>query len=81
VVPDQAANVFMVLLAIWAIVFGPIIVAYVRRHRRRFAITLLNVGTLVLSLTLFPLLLMFAMPLWFGALIWSLTNNIEERLT
>ena len=80
-IPDQAANVFMILLAIVAIVFGPIIVAYVRRHRRRFSITLLNLGILVLSLISFPLMWMFVPPVWFAALMWSCTSNVEKPLT
>jgi hypothetical protein len=66
--PDQAANVFKIVLVVFAVLLVylmPLAVAQSRRHRNRLAIGVTNIlaGWTVLG--------------WFVAMIWACTANIE----
>jgi fatty acid desaturase len=60
----------------------PSIIATSRRHRSRLAIEVLNVLTIVIAVggvLFFGVGLVIGVPLWFVALIWSCTGNVEPR--
>ena len=69
-VMDELAIVLLVIMGVFGVLWVvslPMLIAYRRKHRNRYAIAVMTgVGW-------------FVWPFWFGALVWAFTNDVEHQ--